>query len=518
MKPEKQRVELDVGLGRQTEAATPASDRPFTVLLVGDFGGRRTTDLGGRGAVAFDRDDVDAAIARIGPVLTLTGAGGATFELRFRELEDFHPDRLFDSVPHFQSLRELREQLSDARTFASAARELAGRAGGGGSAPERGGTTEGGGRTPEGGTTGGGGTTATAAALAGGSLLDRMLEGSPPPAGAPPARQEDDLAAFVRQVVAPHLAEREDPRQAEMVAGVDAALATQMRALLHAPSFQRLEAAWRTADFLARRIETDSRLRLYLLDLPRAALNAALDSEGGGVGLARLLAEAAGAVPDGGGWTVVAGLYDFEADDADALRVAQLGAIARRLGAAFVAGAAPSFAGRAAWADLPDPREWAAPAGGTWAAIRGTAEASSVALAAPRFLLRAPYGADGEPTEAFAFEEIDGSPAHDDFLWGSGGALCALLLAQGFAADGWSLRANAGEVRGLPLHVYRRDGQAIALPCAETLLTERAADRMMELGVTPLASLRDSDTVRVVRLQSIAAPPTRLAGAWSAGR
>jgi type VI secretion system protein ImpC len=508
MAPEKHRVDLDVGLGRETDAARPVPDTPFNVLVLGDFSGRRGGAVS-RAAIAFDRDDVDAAIARVAPVLTLSSEGGGSVELRFRELDDFHPDRLYETVPLFRSLRDLRDRLSDGRTFASAAREVSGDSAGGAAAAGSGGAS--------GGTGAAGGTGTTAAALAGGSLLDRMVDDAPS-AGAAPARREDDLAAFVRQVVAPHLAAREDPRQAEMVAGVDAALATQMRALLHAPPFRSLEASWRTIDFLARRIETGGTLRLYLLDLPRATLNAALDADGGAVALAQLLAESAGAVPGGGGWTVISGLYEFAADDADALRVAQLGAIAQRVNAAFVAGAAASFAGRADWSELPTPRDWPQLATSTWAAIRGTGEARSVALAAPRFLLRAPYGDDGEPTEAFPFEEIDADPRHEEFLWGCGGALCALLLAQSFATDGWSLRASAGEIRGLPLHVYRKDGEAVALPCAETLLTENAADRMMELGITPLASLRDDDTVRVVRLQSIAAPPARLAGAWNGAR
>jgi type VI secretion system protein ImpC len=145
-------------------------------------------------------------------------------------------------------------------------------------------------------------------------------------------------------------------------------------------------------------------------------------------------------------------------------------------------------------------------------------EATFVALAGPRFLLRSPYGRDGEPTEAFAFEEVDAVPAHGDLLWGNGAAVCALLLAEAFAEEGWAMRGPRAEVRGLPLHVYRADGEAMAVPCAETLLSERAADRLMELGITPLAWLRDTDVVRIVRLQSVASPPTRLAAAWGSAR
>jgi type VI secretion system protein ImpC len=399
----------------------------------------------------------------------------------------------------FESLRELRDRLSDSRTFASAAADV--------------------GRRPdEGERPGPAGTAAAAAALAGGNLLDRMLDAAPAPAaGGVATKREDDLTSFVREVLRPHLVEREDPRQAEMVAGVDAALATQMRALLHAPSFQSLESAWRTVDFLARRIDTSTQLRLYLLDVPRAALDRELADVGGGVGLARLMAEGASVLPDGGRWSALVGLYEFGTGDDDAVRIAQLGAIARQLGAPFLTGAAPSVVGRDSWAALPDPRSWPAPAP-TWDEVRAMSEATFVALAGPRFLLRSPYGRDGEPTEAFAFEEVDAVPAHGDLLWGNGAAVCALLLAEAFAEEGWAMRGPRAEVRGLPLHVYRADGEAMAVPCAETLLSERAADRLMELGITPLAWLRDTDVVRIVRLQSVASPPTRLAAAWGSAR
>lgn len=491
------RVGIDVSGGEDLSGARPEPDSPFVLLVLGDFGG------GGRSGatpVAFDRDDLDAAMRRIGPVLRYAPPGAPVVELAFRSVEDFHPDRLYETVPLFRSLRELRVRLADERTFAGAARELVG--------GERE-TVSPAATAP----TPAPPATLSAAAFSSGGLLDRMVaEGD----GGAPA--EDELATFLRRVVRPHLVAAPDPRQAELVAGVDAALAAQMRALLHDAGFQALERSWRTLDMLARRIETSGTLRLYLLDVPRVALNAALDGEGGGLVLAQILTRTASALPAGAKWSAIAGLYEFGSRDADAVRLAQLGAIARQLGAPFIGGASPSFAGRETWAQLPDPREWGAPPSSTWDAVRASPEAEWVALAGPRFLLRSPYGEDGEPMESFAFEEVDTPPDHDAFLWGSGAAVFALMLATAFAEQGWSMRPGAfAEVRGLPLHVYQRAGETMALPCAETVMSERAADRLLALGISPLATIRDTDTVRVVRLQSIAFPAKRLAGGWNGG-
>src|SRR5690606_17885590 len=59
-------VGIDVSEGEDVSTARPVSDSPFVLLVLGDFGGGGRS---GAAPVAFDRDDLDAAMARIGPVL-----------------------------------------------------------------------------------------------------------------------------------------------------------------------------------------------------------------------------------------------------------------------------------------------------------------------------------------------------------------------------------------------------------------------------------------------------------------
>jgi type VI secretion system protein ImpC len=111
--------------------------------------------------------------------------------------------------------------------------------------------------------------------------------------------------------------------------------------------------------------------------------------------------------------------------------------------------------------------------------------------------------------------EPDGPPTHEDYLWGAGSLSAALLLGDAFRdAGGWDLRPGR-DIAGLPLHVYHDAGEAIATPCAEALLTTRAAERLLDNGLIPLLTVRDSDSVIVPRLQSIAEPPRRLEGRWT---
>ena len=59
---------------------------------------------------------------------------------------------------------------------------------------------------------------------------------------------------------------------AELIALVDEATGAHLRSILHHPEFQAIEAAWRAIYFLVRRLETDSSLKVYLLDVSREEL------------------------------------------------------------------------------------------------------------------------------------------------------------------------------------------------------------------------------------------------------
>ncbi|HKG93871.1 MAG TPA: type VI secretion system contractile sheath large subunit [Gemmatimonadaceae bacterium] len=484
------RVELDVQAGRGAEPPAgerPGADEPFLLAILGDFRGRG--DRGDRGIVetgpppvnrrpAFvDRDDFDDVIARLAPELELpAGERGEPVPVRFAEIDDFHPDRLYERLPLFRALRELR-----GRPPASPA------------APTR------------------------QAPASGASVLDDIL-GGPVEGAAPPARQrEDELQAFVRRVVAPHLVPSPTPGQAEHAAQVDAAIADRMRAILHDPAFQRLEALWRAVWLLVRRVETGEQLKVALFDVTRAELEAGLGAEDAPErsDVARMLqASAAGA---GAPWAVLVAAHELGARDAQLAE--RLAGVGRALGAPWLADAGPTLVGARHLEGTPDPNDWErlGPAG--WELLRRRPEAAYLGLALPRVLLREPYGAKAEPCERLAFEEVvpaGGPPPHDQLLWGSPAIACALLLAESFADQGWGMREGSRlDIGGLPLHVFRDpDGESRAVPCAEALLTERAVARIVELGVMPLMSRAGGDEVRLLRFQSVADPLTPLAGRW----
>ena len=102
---------------------------PFHILLPGDWTGRESrsvTSAPEYQPIEIDRDNFDAVMKRLGVGLNLDFQenGQNVLTLDFNELEDFHPDRIFQRVTLFDNLRDVRRRLVNANTFAEAAREV----------------------------------------------------------------------------------------------------------------------------------------------------------------------------------------------------------------------------------------------------------------------------------------------------------------------------------------------------------------------------------------------------------
>jgi type VI secretion system protein ImpC len=330
------------------------------------------------------------------------------------------------------------------------------------------------------------------------------------------------MEAFIQKIVEPYLSPGIDrARQAELQATVDEAISGQMRAILHHPRFQAAEAAWRAVFFLVRRLETGADLQLYLVDVTKEELAADLAAADDvrDTGLWRLLFERETGARAGQPWGILAGLYAFGPEARDVGLLWRLAGLARRTNAPFLAEASPSLLGTSSLAEAPAPRDWKpldARDEENWRTLRGVPEAAYLGLALPRMLLRPPYGKEGSTVEEFDFEEMPPGSPHEAYLWGSPAVACAYLLAEAFGRRGWELRpGDVREITGLPLHVYREDGEAQAKPCAEVVLSDRAVEAILERGLMPLLSLPGQEAVRLARFQSLSAASPALAGGWS---
>ena len=471
-------------------SSNPASGRqrnlaPLRIAILGDFDGQ-STGAENRAPDPFpvDFDNFDEVFARIAATLDLPPCAERPWEikLQFRELEDFHPQQLLHRSGPLVTLTELRAKLQHPATTDAAA-----------------------------------------------SQLQEVLRIGALPATPPPATSnestEDTLARLlgkpaseqykskfpggladrlIQQIVGSSVPSA-GPHQSQLAALADAELSARLRAILHHPAFQALEAAWRGLDFLVRNVAEE--VKLHLINLRESELAKMLSAED--LTKSAICKQLEKIRP-----SMVLGIYTFGPQDSALLaRIARLACACRT---AFVAGASPLLVGCSSFGAQPDPDDWTKPASDEleeFSAVRRMPEAVHLGLAMPRFLLRQPYGNGSDPIEAFPFEEMLSRPEHESYLWGNPAFLCGHLLANAFGALGSHMETHGsgGEVGGLPIHKFTIDGETQVKPCAEAWLGERAADAILRHGIMPVLSVHGRDAVQFLTLRALSNPPAPLA-------
>ena len=500
------RMEFQLNLPKSTidpVRRDPAA--PLRLLIMADFSGRANretpgplADLANRPLLTVDIDNLDAVMARMAPKLRLTGTEpGSVVTLSFSQLDDFHPDTLYQRLEGFQALRRSRARLLNPASFAQAAAELA-------PLP-----------LPEPVQTG------LASAEGEADLLGRLLgrSATSPSAARPAEPGTAAIQSFLRAVVQPHIVQT-DPNQSAWVTAVDVAISEQLRAILHQPAFQALEATWRSVHGLIADLDSDT-VQVALLDVTRPELLADLRSAGGNptaTSLYTLLIDRGVQMPDGQSWSLLVGDYRFSAEPEDIALLAALGTLAAHAGGPFLAGAMPELVGAASAAEWAHPDAWTplpVEQAENWQALRRCAIAPWLGLALPRVLLRLPYGRQTDPVEQIEFEEM--AIGHDlgAYLWGNPAFVCARLMTAAFVEKGWAFTpGDVLELADLPAHVYQEAGERVMQPGTEALLGERAVQAVLAKGLMPLLGHRQRNAVRLAQFQSLAEPTTALAGEW----
>jgi type VI secretion system protein ImpC len=418
---------------------------------------------------------------------------GESMTIKFREMEDFDPDRLFEQLGIFSKLRSLRRRVQDPATVNAAVNELAAMTGhredptaaplptGVPDAPDP--------PNPE-------------------ELLDQMLEESETNHSRLAQQDPFDLSRVIGQIVSEHAVARTDPRQTDVMKSIDKSISMTMVALLRHPAFRQLESTWRGIEFLVRGLELGTDLKLYLIDVSQDELQAdLLESEDlTETGTYQLLVEQTVGTPGGQPWSLLVGNYYFgnETDEISALgRMAKLASQSR---APFITSSNGSIIGCERPYETPHPQQWAPVDSDAWRQLRALTEAKHLSVLWPRFLLRLPYGRSTRPTDRFDLEEVsDTSRQH--LLWGHPALLAAKAIGQEFSRSGWDLRpGESRQVADLPVWVYENQGEKEAHPCTELLLSQRGIEIVESTGIVPIIAVKGQDTINIPSLCSVAGP------------
>ena len=490
----------------ETEMSPLADDDlPFKLLFLGDWRGRRQSlvvDAPKSRPIEIDRDNFDSVMRKYNVGLDLAFEdGGNNLSLEFTELDDFHPDKIFQQVPLFSDLREIRRKLSNAATYNEAAREVRSWIKSDKNSDEAASKPE----------------VSVGSGISTDNLLDQILGQTDSESTAPqkPNATSSELSAFVGKLVKPYLIQTDTEEQANLLLAVDEITTDLMRKILHHPQFQALESAWRGVYLLVRKIETDSNLKIYLFDISKSELSDSLRSADDLTEnqIYRLFNDAEYS------WALAGGNYDFNLNVDDAAALIRLAKIGYNANIPFVSHIQPEMFGLPSFDDFPSSHKLHFFEDSTevklWNVLRSLPEATHLGLLMPRFLARLPYGAKTEPAETFYFEEFTAEVKHEQYLWANPAFICAILLAQSFNQSGWNLAGNLIQnFEGLPLYFYEEESETKSKSCTEIIMTQSNAELMIEKGLMPLISFRDTDRVRVGRFQSITFSESMLSGKW----
>jgi len=312
------------------------------------------------------------------------------------------------------------------------------------------------------------------------------------------------MRAFMRELLkSERSGEKVDKRVVdEMIALIDQRLSKQVDAVLHHPTFQQLESAWRGLRLVVERTNFRENIKIEVLNVSKEDLKNDFDLELDitKTGLYRRVYTAEYGQFGGEPYGALIANYDFGPGPQDMALLQKCAAVATMAHAPFIAAASPTFFGTKDLTSLPNMKDIKSilegPQYTKWQSFRESEDARYVGLTLPRFLLRLPYGKDTNPIKAFDYEE-NVHEKHDDYLWGNTAFAFATRLTDSFAKYRWCPNIigpqGGGAMEDLPLHQYEAMGEIQTKIPTEVLISERREFELSEEGFIPLTMRKGSD-------------------------
>ena len=286
----------------------------------------------------------------------------------------------------------------------------------------------------------------------------------------------------------------------QRVAAIDDMLSVQLRAIMHAPHFQALEATWRGMFYLVSRAETGKMLKLFVFNATKQELlndmDRAVDKDQSH--LFKMIYEAGYGTLGGQPYSLLLGGYEVGRSAQDIEFLSKIAEIAAASHAPFITAASSSIFGLDRFGDLARPRDLEKIFEGVelvgFQSFRETEDSRYVTLVLPHVLLRLPYGAKSWPVEGLSFEERVHEDDPSEFLWGNAAYLLTERITNAFSLYAWTAAIRGveggGLIEGLPLYTYpiyptNSDAQQLFCP-TEVSITDRREKELSDLGFIAL--------------------------------
>ncbi|MGY1411045.1 MULTISPECIES: type VI secretion system contractile sheath large subunit [unclassified Luteimonas] len=303
------------------------------------------------------------------------------------------------------------------------------------------------------------------------------------------------------------------------IAEIDRKLSEQLNLVMHSAEFQQLESAWRGLHYLVNNTETDTQLKLRVLNISKKDLGKVLKRYKGTAWdqspvFKKIYEEEYGQL-GGEPYGCLVGDYQFDHSPPDVELLRGIAQVSAASHAPFISAAAPTLMGMEGWNELSNPRDLAkiftTPDYAAWRSLRESDDSRYLALAMPRTLARLPYGAKTDPVEEFDFEEDTAGADSSKYTWQNAAYAMAVNVNRSFKEYGWCSRIrgveSGGAVQNLPTHTFPTDDGGVDMKCpTEIAITDRRSAELDRMGLMPLVHRKNSDMAAFISAQSLNRP------------
>lgn len=300
-----------------------------------------------------------------------------------------------------------------------------------------------------------------------------------------------------------------------LIAGIDQILTVQMNEILHAPEVRQMEGTWRGLHYLVNNTETDSKLKIRVLNITKDQLADQLEDFEGQMWdqspMFKKLYSEEYSMFGGEPYGALIGAYEFSHHPRDVGLLRNISGIAASAHAPFIAAAAPQLFRMESWQELPNPQDLkqivSSPDYASWQSLRESEDARYIGLTMPRVLARLPYGANTVPVKGFAFEEeIDGK--HDHYVWMNAAFAMGVNINRSHKLYGWGTQIrgveSGGTVTNLPVHAFPTDDGSVAMKCpTEIAIDDRREAELAKLGMMPILHRKNTDLAAFIGAHSL---------------
>jgi type VI secretion system protein ImpC len=305
----------------------------------------------------------------------------------------------------------------------------------------------------------------------------------------------------------------------ELIARLDEKLSAQMNAIMHHPTFQQLESAWRGLHHLVMNSETDTTLKIRVMNVGKTELARTLKSYPGArwdqSPIFKKMYENEFGQLGGEPYGALVMDYYFDHSPMDVQLLRDMSKVCGACHAPMFTGVAPKLLGMDDWSEINNPRDiskiFDTPEYAAWKTLRESEDSRYIGLCMPRTLARVPYGAKTEPVAEFGFEEeVDG---HDGskYAWINAAYSMATNINRAFKEFGWCTRirgvTSGGEVVNLPTHTFKTDDGGVDMKCpTEVAIPDRREAELAKSGLIPLIHRKNTDKAAFIGAQSLFKP------------